>query len=240
MTDADNCWDHYFEPVEFFAGDRTSYIAGAPVTRGETAPIEFRIPKETMKLFQSEAMPEWRRRVHGFYMKYIKVKPAIVARVDQMCQCFSEDMIAVHFRHPSHCCEQGFKYFQDYFDCIDKHMGEHTKIYLATDTQIGLAAFLFKYGNRVVYNPDIARTSMDNLLEWAFARGNGRTDSLGFIDGKGFELHNENSGVSSTRLGEDVIIDVLTITRCRLFIHTLSNLALAVSYINPALEMIIV
>lgn len=42
------------------------------------------------------------------------------------------------------------------------------------------------------------------------------------------------------KLGEDVLVDVLAISKCCKFIHTLSNLALAVSYINPNIEMLLI
>jgi hypothetical protein len=209
-------------------------------TQGEIAPSEFRIPSETTKLMKSDTFQAWRFGVHCFYAKYVKPRQYILAQVAKVCEAFSEHMIAVHFRHPSHCCEQGAIYLQEYFDLIDKHTKHNTKIYLATDTEFGVAAFKHKYGDRIVYNTAISRTSIDNILEWAFARGNAKTDNVGFVGNKGYELHHENAGMSGTKLGEDVICDVLTICRCNVFIHSLSNIALAVSYINPHIEMVMV
>jgi hypothetical protein len=131
----------------------------------------------------------------------------------------------------------------DYFEKIDAILEEHKTavIYLATDTHFGVLAFVDRYGTRVKYDKDITRTSLDNLLAWAFARGQGATDGVGFISGKGYELQHEasaNSPGGSVKMGWDVLTDVMCLCKCDWFVHTLSNLALAVSYINPDIEMV--
>lgn len=240
LTDTTNSWLEYFEPVRFFKDDHTDVSKLQRVTQGENSPVEFRIPNETLKLMQSPDFQNWRNAAHCFYKKYVRPKQYLVHKVNGIACLLGQDAIACHFRHPSHVCEQGVLYLADYFQQIDKFLTESTKIYLATDTEFGVAAFVHKYGDRVIYNKDTSRTSLDNLLEWAFARGVGTTDCVGFVNNKGYELHHENAGIENTKLGEDVLMDVLTICRCKTFIHSLSNIALACSYINPLLEMVMV
>jgi hypothetical protein len=154
-------------------------------------------------------------------------------------------MIGVHYRHPSNCCEQVIVLLEDYFKKIDKiiEKNKDVGIYLATDTEFGIAAFQRRYGIKLGYIEGIKRTTMDNLLEWAYARGVSNSDGVGFIDNKGYELQHissrENKG-GDPSLGYDVLLDVFCLAECDYFIHTVSNLSLAVSYINPDLEMIIV
>jgi hypothetical protein len=101
-------------------------------------------------------------------------------------------------------------------------------------------AFQARYGEKVIINKTVTRTSLDNLLEWAYARGQGRTNDVGFINSKGFEVHHEQSkiGGSGIKLGFDVVLDVLGISKCHVFIHGTSNISLAVSYTNPDILMV--
>lgn len=238
FTESDNCWLDYFEPISFYKGDTMSDIQNiSPVTIGELAPVEFKVPQEMQKLFLSERFQEWRECVNKCFKKYIKPHKRIVERVENIMLNFTDDMIAVHFRHPSHCCEKGFVYLRDYYSIIDKYIQPTTKIFLATDTEFAVMAFQQKYGDKLIYNKDSMKTSIDNILEWSYALTQSKSDNLGFINGKGYELHCTNIGQNNTVLGDDVICDVLAISKCRVFVHVLSNLSIAVSYMNPNIKM---
>jgi hypothetical protein len=242
FTEIENSWFDYFNPVSFFENDNTDISKIDNNTQGEQASLEYKIPSETFKLMKSPQFKEWRHNTHSYYNCFIKPKISITNKVDNLCSHFSDHMIAVHYRHPSHCCEQGFVYLNDYFKKIDSILllQPNSKIFIATDTEFGIVAFENKYRNRIIYNKDTTRTSLDNILNWAYARGNGVVNEVGFINNRGYQIHNENTSINTSKLGEDVIIDTYTICRCNIFIHTLSNIALACSYINPNLEMIMV
>jgi hypothetical protein len=253
--DNDNCWFDYFAKVKFFEGDnnhKTYYTSGAQskfgITQGCEAPEEFRIPSVTKALLNNVdgSFDKWRKETHKIFTKYIQLSP----QLDNIVNEISDDlfkpgvkMIGVHYRHPSHCCEQGIILLRDYFNQIDKILEEHPDagIYLATDTDFGVVAFKQQYGDKVVYIEGIARTSLDNLLEWAYARGESKADGVGFINNKGYELQHVSSEQhpgGNPQLGMDVIVDVFCLAKCEWMVHTVSNLSLAVSYINPDTNMI--
>jgi hypothetical protein len=252
--DNDNCWFDFFKPVEFYLEDKThneSIINKKfNITQGCEAPEEFRIPCKSQALLNNTNgdFSEWRHKVNRVFKMYIKLSPILDNLLNDIVDKLfikTNKMIGVHFRHPSHCCEQGIILLEDYFKKIDEilEFNKDAGIYLATDTEFGIAAFQRKYGSRLGYIEGITRTSMDNLLEWAYARGVANSDGVGFINNKGYELQHvssrENEGGDPT-LGYDVLLDVFCLGECDWFIHTVSNLSLAVSYINPDIEMIIV
>ena len=247
-TENDNCWFDYFEPMTFYNGDTThldgSYIK-LPKHRGEIAPVEFRIPKDTKALIQNkEKFAEWRKYVNGFYKQYIKYNSEILKSIDEFWNSnFSESqmVIGVHYRHPSHFIESGKIYLQDYFREIDKLIDTHpnSKIFLATDSNFGIYAFQEKYGDKVSYIKDIERLTMPEFLEWSFSLASGKADEVGFINGKGYELHHKRiDNHNNKKLTVDLLKEVLCLAKCGYMVHTTSNVALAISYMNPDLELI--
>jgi hypothetical protein len=239
----DNGWLTYFEGLPFVGRGKIPKLQ-LPMTGGEGAPVEFRIPRETTALMTGDASQfmAWRKRIHQVYQRYIRPKKALLDRaVDIVPRTqLGEKWIAVHYRHPAHCCEQGDVFLKDYFDKIDVCLDQEgdARIYLATDNDLGVLAFKEMYGGRLVWRKDVLRTGVDNLLAWAYARGRGKEDVVGFINNVGYELHNVTKKEDAQKLGEDVLLDVLCICRCDVFVYTTSNLALAVSYMNPDISMI--
>ena len=240
----DNCWNIYFENVKFCENDAThEAISSAKfsVTHGENAPAEFRIPISTKQLFLSENFNTWRSKIHRIFRKYIKFSDEILRQVDDITKSFSERMIGVHFRHPSHSCESGAKYFADYFSVIDNILNTNpkSKIFLATDTDLGILGFTSRYPGKIIYNPNVSRTDLDNILKWGFAQNKHTPSEIGFLDNTGYELQHQLSASKSfnTKFGTDVLTDVLCITKCTWFVCSLSNISLAVSYINPTIDM---
>ena len=245
-VDIENCWFEFFEPVRFDEDDDVHlHITKYPhfrVSRGEQASSEFRYPLKTRQLVCSTHFAQWRRDVHDVFAKHIRLQPDVVARAARIYDTFKQNTIAVHFRHPAHSCEQGCLYFADYFKKIDQLLVAHpdSKIFLATDTELAIAAFVFKYGDRILYNKDCKRTSVDNILSWAFASHNNKPDALGFVNNVGYQIHNDSCTDKnfSTELGKDVLVDAICISECQYFIHATSNVSLFVSYLNPNINMI--
>jgi hypothetical protein len=244
----DNSWYHYFEPLTYHADDEThksSAILLYNTTQGEDAPNEFKYPHETYKLFKHENFPVWRREVNKYYKKYIKPTSIILKRVDTIVSAFNNNpnVIAVLFRHPAHNCESTRTIlFEDYFKKIDKILESYpdSLIYLTTDVDIAIGAFSSRYKDIVKYDIDSGRASYDNIIKWAIARGTGNIDDHGFVNNTGYEYHNEccKSGVDQVKHGQDIVTNVLVMASCKWFIYPQSNISLAISYINPEIEMI--
>jgi len=247
-TTNENCWFDYFEPVKFFEDDTchlTDEYKNFIPHRGEVAPDEFRIPKNTQALINDkEKFKEWRRHTHQFYAQHIKYHQSITNRVEQFWQnnfTNVSNIVGVHYRHPSHFIESGKVYLEQYFDKIDSILNKNpdSRIFLATDSNFGIYAFKEKYGDKVVHIEDIERLSMPEFLQWCFSLAEGKADTVGFINGKGYELqHKRVKEPDNKKLTVDLLTEVLCLSKCNSLVHTTSNVALAISYINPELELI--
>ena len=244
----DNSWFNYFEPIAYYANDNThqsNSILLYNTTQGEDAPPEFKYPIETNKLYKLESFKTWRKEVNKYYRQYIKPTNEILNRVDEIKLLFEDNnnVIGVLYRHPAHNCESSNTIlFSDYFDKIDNILVDNptSMIYLVTDTDFAVGAFINKYADKLKYDKQSGRASYDNIIKWAVARGNGHIDSLGFVNNKGYEYHNEccKNGIDQIKHGQDIICNTLVLSSCKWFVYPPSNISLAVSYINPEIEMI--
>lgn len=248
-TENYNCWFDYFEPVQFFSEDTTHLTeeyCKLPRYSGEQGPDEFRIPAVTKELLKGdkEKFKQWRLHTHSFYNKFIRFKQDIVEQVDKIWSeefANSQNIIGIHYRHPSHFIESGKVYLEDYFNQTDKILEKYpdSKIFLASDSQFGIYSFLERYGDKVVYIKDIDRLSMAEFLQWAFALADGKADHVGFINGKGYELQHKRVGkTDNKKMTVDLLKEILCLSRCNQIINNISNIPLAISYINPEVEII--
>jgi hypothetical protein len=240
--DIDNCWFSFFEPIKFSDDDITHLdsdkLKQFKVTQGHNMPFEFRYLDCRKILWKKKEYDQWRYKVHQTYLKFIKPNKSILQKVDDICNQYKNYMIAVHYRHPSHACEQSNVYFIDFFTKIDVLLEENpdAMIYLATDNDLGLIVFKDRYPDKIIYRKDVKRTCIDNILDWAYNSSTGKPDHLGFINNIGYQIHYDSP--SSVNMGYDVLIDALCLSRCDAFVHTVSNVAFAVSYMNPKLKML--
>lgn len=248
-TENTNCWFDYFEPVKFFNEDIThtneEYLK-FPRYSGEHGPNEFRLPAVTKDLLKGdkERFKEWRIKTHKFYKNFVKFKPEIVDAVDTIWQNHfinSQNVIGVHYRHPSHFIESGKVYLEDYFSQIDTLLTQYpeSKIFLASDSQFGIYSFIERYKDKVFYIEDIDRLNMAEFLHWAFSLADGKADHVGFINGKGYELHHKRVKQNNNKkMTIDLLKEVLCLSKCNQLINNISNIPLAISYINPNIEII--
>lgn len=248
-TDNANCWFDYFEPIKFFNEDTnhtTSEYLKLPRYSGEHGPDEFRLPAVTKDLLKGdkERFKEWRIKTHQFYKNFVKFKPEIVDAVDTIWQNHfvdSQNIIGIHYRHPSHFIESGKVYLEDYFSKVDSILAEYpeSKIFLASDSQFGIYSFVERYKDKVFYIQDIDRLNMAEFLHWAFGLADGKADHVGFINGKGYELHHKRVGQNNNKkMTIDLLKEILCLSKCNQIINNISNIPLAISYINPELEII--
>lgn len=246
----ENSWFAFFEPVKFYHGDTEhedkAFLSYIP-TSGEHAGGEFRLHTLYTRLMNDKDLfGPWRKSVNAIFRKFIHIRSDIIQSADKFWNSAfikGSKVIGVHFRHPSHYVESGRHKMKDYFTIIDNILETYpdAKLFIATDTEFGLMTFSYKYGSRVSWIPGIERVDIDNILDWAHAKRKQASvaDAMDFIDGQGFQLHYTKCGASDgTSLGKDVLKEVLCLSKCDWFIHTTSNVALAVSYINPDLNMI--
>jgi hypothetical protein len=248
-TENFNCWFDYFEPVSFFPGDNThtnNEYLNLPRYCGEHGPDEFRLPAVTKDLLKGdkERFKQWRKDIHNIYKTFVKFNPEILNQVDEIwVKVFSNshNNIGVHYRHPSHFIESGKIYLEDYFSQIDSILQKYpdSKIFLASDSQFGIYSFVERYKDKVFYIDDVDRLSMAEFLHWSFGLADGKADTVGFINGKGYELHHKRVDKSDNKkMTIDLLKEILCLSRCNQIINNISNIPLAISYINPEVEII--
>lgn len=249
-TDNFNCWFDYFEPIQFFPGD-TNHTSEEylkfPRYSGEFCPDEFRLPKTTQALLKSDknTFGAWRRYTHQFYSQYIKFKPEIIDSASKIWNTFfnnsASNIIGIHYRHPSHFVESGMVYLENYFIEIDKILQQYpdSEIFLASDSSFGIYAFKDKYSTKVHYIENVDRLTMGEFLHWSFGLSTGKADHVGFINGKGYELHHKRINTDNNKkMTQDFLNEVLCLSKCNQLIGTTSNIPLAISYMNPEIDII--
>lgn len=251
----ENNWFNYFEPIQYNIDTlpishekiNINNITKYKATIGLNASEEFRIPRVVGELMSDTIkFNHWRKQTSEKFHKYIKLNKRLQLKLQTICKSFDgHKVIGVHYRNPSHCAEQGKVYIKQYFDKIDAILRKDPEcyIYLATDTDLGVAAFNIKYKDKLIINNDAIKTTIDDFIDWAYARGEGSTNFVGFINGKGYDSHakiaaNNKCQKTNTKMGDDVIIDCFALAKCDYLVHSQSNITLAVSYINPDLRMI--
>ena len=115
-------------------------------------------------------------------------------------------------------------------------------IFLATDTDLSVAVFKNRYGDRLIYDTGIYRSSVDDILDWSFERSYKETDDVGLVGGKGYDSHSKLSqnhdNKLGTEMGIEVLVDAELLCRCSHFVHTISNITIAVSYLDPDVIMV--
>jgi hypothetical protein len=250
-TENNNCWFDYFEPVSFYHNDDTHFtdnILKLPIALEFNAPLQFTHPHAfDLLMSNKELFDMWRKYTHSFYKQYIKFKSHIVDKANSFIKnnFATKNIIAVHYRHPNHVCESGKVYLQQYFDKIDSIIANNpdAAIFLATDNEFGILAFIHKYGSKVKYIPNITRLTLDNFLDWGYKLMEKQTiDIVGMIDGEGPELHHQilSNNLDTKKPTIDLLTEVNCILQCRWFVHTVSNISLAVSYMNPDMDMVFI
>lgn len=247
-SNSENTWLDFFLPISYDFNDENhlniDLLKTLSISQGNEAGFEFRIPKETYRLVTDPTRWYlWRQDVNNTYKTYIKFNQSLLDKA-KLNSYDTTEHIGVHYRHPSHFTESGQVYLQQYFDEINKiDAVSPTKksIFLASDNEFGVAAFKKKYGTRLFYLDYVDRVDFDGFLEWSFALGKNKADGVGFIGGKGYELHHkqaQNIDLNKTKkMTEDLLIEVLSLSKCQYLVHTLSNISTAISYMNPNIEM---
>lgn len=93
-----------------------------------------------------------------------------------------------------------------------------TIIFLATDVEKAVSGFKNIFGDKVIVQPNVARST---------CHGKDEKDHRWYS--------NPNPQLKD---GEDILVDCLLLARCNVFTHVTSNIATAVGYINKDTKMV--
>jgi hypothetical protein len=137
------------------------------------------------------------------------------------------EMVGVHLRNypPNSRGRGGTPPLSDYFTVIDNL--DFDRLFVATDNYNLLNTFKDRYGNDVVYQKNVFRDKVDPTV-----KGSEIHKTHGYRRKKG------SKGRKIQGMGEDVLTDALLLARCTGMVHIESNLATAVGFINPDIEMV--
>lgn len=189
-------------------------------------------------LYRAPWFKFWRNEYHRAWRDF-DVLPEISSKVDELTrEVFTAPIrISAHVRHPSHIIEQPGERIaaeQHYFDALELRLSElglevaseEWQLFLATDQDVVVRNFRERYGENVV-------TFNDTL------RSGSKSDTHGvFVDNR--QVHHQiasNPERWTPQLGVEVIRDALGLAAAQTFLHVTSNVATAVSFMNPSLEM---
>ncbi len=134
-----------------------------------------------------------------------------IQRVDSLFE--GKEVIGILKRNCLLKCEQPsgeMPTFERYFSQIDSIFNDDMFLYLSIDNVYDLNQFIKKY-KRCIYNPKCRRSNTDLNIEPHFIPGN-IMDAI------------------------YTYIEVYSLSKCKYFIHPVSNMATAVLYHNPAIQ----
>jgi hypothetical protein len=234
-----NNWFRYFEEIPVGVDKskmRTMRLKIVNVSRNYAYPtlattgahslyIDPRKPERVSGL----VLPDnWRDEFGAVFSENLVVKDSIWDRVSKFWDANMSglEMVGVHLRNypPKSRGRGGTPPLSDYFTVIDSL--DFDRLFVATDNYNLLNAFKDRYGNDVVYQKNVFRDKVDPAV-------------------KGSEIHKthgyrkkDSKGRKIQGMGEDVLTDALLLARCTGMVHIESNLATAVGFINPDIEMV--
>lgn len=195
------------------------------------------------KLYLSPDFQEWRKWYHAYYSHYIRLKPHIARRVDELeHKLFGNAyVISAHIRHPSHAIEQPngrMAEIDQYLFAMEKEVErqqrrQRVKIFVATDQEKVIKQARQHFGSQVVFVSDIARVNEADDAKYEQASEAEKRQ-------EGFQVQHLTAADEkkwSVKMAEEVIVDAMLLSRSRVMFHTVSNVATAVSFMNPLLQM---
>jgi hypothetical protein len=125
----------------------------------------------------------------------------------------AENTLGIHVRGTDHWQHSPLLDIATYFKAVDKKLAEKnfTNIFLATDEEQNIEKFSRRYGNKLIVNNDIIRSS--SLVAIHF-----------------------NNYKNKEKLIQDVMLDALSLSQCEEILITSSNVSAYTLAINPFLN----
>lgn len=213
----ENIWELFFEPLP--QNQEVKYSKTIVINRY----LDYSFTHVNAHYFyQNPDCQKIRQEYYKIYQQYVTIKPDIVDEVNH----FYAEHLAGHLCigvHKRHWLQQHEQYSRkavaasDYIAVIKQLVATSgaTKIFLATDEEDTVKLMKETFGDFLVCRSDVTRVSASALQEMHWQ-----------VKNTGFHL------------GKEVLIDALILAKCDIFIHGLSNISTAISFINPCLEMV--
>ncbi|MFN7709538.1 MAG: glycosyltransferase [Holosporales bacterium] len=199
------------------------------------------------KLYKSEEFGRIREQYHKVFSDHVHLHEQYQDELNEFRSKYmaGKYVIAAHVKHPSHVIEQpGGKiaHVASYISNVRSQLAargideasSNWAVFLATDQDRVVKAFEAEFGSKVIYYPDVRRTTEDEDNAYDQLDSDARR-AEGFQVQHRVAANPDNWGV---RMAWEVIRDALTMSYCDVLLHVVSNVSTAVSYMNPKIEMV--
>ncbi|MFC0400946.1 glycosyltransferase [Paraburkholderia rhizosphaerae] len=199
------------------------------------------------KLYKSGQFAGIRRQYHKAFTDHVHLRDEYRNEVDEFCarHFAGKFVIAAHVKHPSHALEQPdakIAHVQAYVEKVRQELSARGideaspewAVFLATDQDRVVARFRNEFGGKLVCYTDVRRTTEAEDARYDKIEGDRRRD-------EGFQVQHlvaANPDSWDVRMAWEVIRDAMTMSRCNVLLHVVSNVSTAVSYMNPDIELI--
>jgi glycosyltransferase involved in cell wall biosynthesis len=198
------------------------------------------------KLYRSAGFANWRKSMHSS-MGNLHPNKNVQNRLQRAFHEVSSDayIVGMHVRHPSHAIEQPDSQIAlaaDYIRIAEqlikteslRNPGRELKIFLATDQESVKNQFENSFGTDLLTISGVARLPHAESMKFE------RMDIESQLrEGHQIQhLNAKNSEKWSLSLAEDVISDVWGLAKCQTLVHSVSNVATAVLFVNPQIESV--
>jgi glycosyltransferase involved in cell wall biosynthesis len=246
-----NIWLKLFEPIPFRGVSEKDYNDESFLYQDAEIKDDYNEKNEpwltyihAYKLYKSADFRSWRLWYHLYLKAFINLRPKLQKTIDDYFRDHMEDhkIVSAHVRHPSHGLEQPgdrMPTVELYCEKIRKLMSKNgltkanARIFLATDQNSVVEYFKKEFGDLVIFSPDAPRTSEQQDRDYQSRRG-------GELLKEGHQIQHITAADPSkwnVKMAEAVLIDTYLLARGDYFVHITSNIATAVSFINPFIEM---
>lgn len=195
-------------------------------------------------LYKSPGFNRWRHWYNLYFSAYVKLRSELQNKIDALYCSYLKgfQVISAHIRHPSHGIEQPgarmptvdlycekIRYLQSLYGLTSSN----SKIFLATDQHTVVERLKEEFGDMLVYSSDVARTTKQDDNKFHSLSKKEQMQ-------EGFQIQHltaSDPNKWSIKMAEEVLLDTYLLAKGNYFVHVTSNIATAVSYINPRIEM---
>ncbi|WP_213814316.1 glycosyltransferase [Glaciihabitans sp. dw_435] len=198
-------------------------------------------------LYRAPWFGRFRKQYNGAMKEFVHLRPELQAEIDGMLDTGfgGRFTIAVHVKHPSHAVEQPgmvIAGLEQYLGAVRRELAtrgiaessDDWRVFVATDQERVVRAFIEQFGDHVVRFDDVSRVSLEEQERYDLLE---TEDQL--RDGHQLQ-HLMSADVSrwSSRLAWEVWRDAESMASSDVLIHGVSNVATAASYMGPDVSMV--
>lgn len=184
---------------------------------------------------------------HKIFLKYFKLNDKIHDKVNNICSKFNDKfVIGIHYRsHVAKISENrnqkpGYKIknIKDYVNTIKKYVLDNNikkfKLYLVTDILSNIETFKKEFNDLIIVNDNNIWLSKDNNdiePHFGFSLCNKNLNDINFIK----YFNKKKPGLNGAI---ELFTDVMVLSKCNVFLNSISNLSYFVKILNPNIKTI--